>query len=94
KEDEWNKIIHEKGSDLIKMLETVEFELHVQEPFFSQLKDGQKTVEGRSLFSRSSKKRFTEILRFVANLWKHASRPIPLLTLIKQKYKSIILARE
>ncbi|GJU14614.1 putative ASCH domain, PUA-like superfamily protein [Tanacetum coccineum] len=47
KEDEWNKIIHEKGSDLIKMLEAVEFELHVQEPFFSQLKDGQKTVEGR-----------------------------------------------
>ncbi|XP_024996370.1 uncharacterized protein LOC112529352 isoform X5 [Cynara cardunculus var. scolymus] len=44
---EWNKIIQEKGSDLIKMLETVQFELHVQEPFFSQLKDGQKTIEGR-----------------------------------------------
>ncbi|KAM0069655.1 putative PUA-like superfamily protein [Helianthus debilis subsp. tardiflorus] len=47
KEYEWNNIIREKGSDLIKMLETVEFELHVQEPFFSQLKDGHKTIEGR-----------------------------------------------
>ncbi|KAI3692691.1 hypothetical protein L6452_32512 [Arctium lappa] len=43
----WNKIIQEKGSVLIKMLETVQFELHVQEPFFCQLKDGQKTIEGR-----------------------------------------------
>ncbi|KAF5775155.1 putative ASCH domain, PUA-like superfamily protein [Helianthus annuus] len=47
KEYEWNNIIREKGSDLIKMLDTVEFELHVQEPFFSQLKDGHKTIEGR-----------------------------------------------
>ncbi|XP_071687070.1 uncharacterized protein [Rutidosis leptorrhynchoides] len=47
KECEWNKVILEKGSDLIKMLESVEFELHCQEPFFSQLKDGKKTVEGR-----------------------------------------------
>ncbi|KAI7728206.1 hypothetical protein M8C21_012898 [Ambrosia artemisiifolia] len=47
KECEWNKIIQEKGADLIKMLQTVEFELHVQEPFFSQLKDGHKTIEGR-----------------------------------------------
>ncbi|KAD6453015.1 hypothetical protein E3N88_07720 [Mikania micrantha] len=38
KECEWNKIIQEKGSALIKMLEIVELELHVQEPFFSQLK--------------------------------------------------------
>ncbi|XP_076910774.1 uncharacterized protein LOC143568509 isoform X2 [Bidens hawaiensis] len=47
KECEWNNIILEKGSDLIKMLETVDFELHVQEPFFSQIKDGHKTIEGR-----------------------------------------------
>ncbi|KAI3703352.1 hypothetical protein L1987_73356 [Smallanthus sonchifolius] len=47
KECKWNKSIQEKGSDLIKMLETVEFELHVQDPFFSQLKDGHKTIEGR-----------------------------------------------
>ncbi|KAL4567689.1 hypothetical protein LXL04_023281 [Taraxacum kok-saghyz] len=44
---EWNKIILEKGSDLIQMLETVEFGLHVQEPFFTQIKDGKKTIEGR-----------------------------------------------
>ncbi|XP_071727794.1 uncharacterized protein, partial [Rutidosis leptorrhynchoides] len=47
KECEWNKVILEKGSDLIKTLESVEFELHCQEPFFSQLKDGKNTVEGR-----------------------------------------------
>ncbi|KAI3700334.1 hypothetical protein L2E82_44960 [Cichorium intybus] len=47
KEIEWNKTILEKGSDLINMLKTVEFGLHVQEPFFSQIKDGQKTIEGR-----------------------------------------------
>ncbi|KAK1418957.1 hypothetical protein QVD17_28111 [Tagetes erecta] len=47
KECEWNRIIREKGSDIVRMLETVEVELHVQEPFFSQLKDGCKTVEGR-----------------------------------------------
>nr|XP_043630512.1 uncharacterized protein LOC122601843 [Erigeron canadensis] len=47
KEQEWNKIIVEKGSDLVKLLESVDFQLHVQEPFFSQLKDGKKTIEGR-----------------------------------------------
>ncbi|XP_023750024.1 uncharacterized protein LOC111898331 isoform X3 [Lactuca sativa] len=47
KEREWNKFILEKGSDLVNMLETVEFGLHVQEPFFSQIKDGKKTIEGR-----------------------------------------------
>ncbi|KAK9288552.1 hypothetical protein L1049_017011 [Liquidambar formosana] len=29
------------------VLKTIDFELHVQEPFFSELKDGLKTVEGR-----------------------------------------------
>ncbi|OAP06279.1 hypothetical protein AXX17_AT3G02680 [Arabidopsis thaliana] len=29
------------------MLKEVNFELHVQEPYFTQLKDGLKTVEGR-----------------------------------------------
>ncbi|KAL5543198.1 hypothetical protein UlMin_010908 [Ulmus minor] len=47
KEEEWQKLISEKGSEIINMLNTVDFELHVQEPFFSQLKDGIKTVEGR-----------------------------------------------
>ncbi|XP_071938668.1 uncharacterized protein [Coffea arabica] len=47
KEEEWTKLINEKGSQLLNMLATVDFELHVQEPFFSQLKDARKTVEGR-----------------------------------------------
>ncbi|XP_042490257.1 uncharacterized protein LOC122070196 isoform X3 [Macadamia integrifolia] len=45
--DEWNKLILDKFSELINMLKPVEFELHVQEPFFSQLRAGQKTIEGR-----------------------------------------------
>ncbi|XP_050944092.1 uncharacterized protein LOC127150412 [Cucumis melo] len=31
----------------LQVLKTVNFELHVQEPFFTQLKDGLKRVEGR-----------------------------------------------
>ncbi|KAL5543201.1 hypothetical protein UlMin_010911 [Ulmus minor] len=38
KVEEWQKLISEKGSEIINMLNTVDFELHVQEPFFSQLK--------------------------------------------------------
>ncbi|GAB4828489.1 hypothetical protein Ancab_039327 [Ancistrocladus abbreviatus] len=37
--DEWNKLILGKGFVLTNMLKSVNFELHVQEPFFSQLKD-------------------------------------------------------
>ncbi|CAK9182781.1 unnamed protein product [Ilex paraguariensis] len=47
KEDQWIKSIMENGAELIKMLQAVNFELHVQEPFFSQLNDGLKTIEGR-----------------------------------------------
>ncbi|KAH7834114.1 hypothetical protein Vadar_012830 [Vaccinium darrowii] len=47
KEDEWIELVMEKGSELLNVLENVDFKLHVQEPFFSQLKDGVKTVEGR-----------------------------------------------
>lgn len=43
----WNQLFLEKGSVLQSILEEVNFELHVQEPFFSQLKDKLKTVEGR-----------------------------------------------
>ncbi|KAL0536987.1 hypothetical protein IC582_025951 [Cucumis melo] len=31
----------------LQVLKTVNFELHVQKPFFTQLKDGLKRVEGR-----------------------------------------------
>ncbi|KAI3470331.1 hypothetical protein Pfo_026994 [Paulownia fortunei] len=47
KGEEWNKLIVEKGSSFLSMLKEVDFELHVQEPFFSQLNDGLKTIEGR-----------------------------------------------
>lgn len=47
KEKEWSELIMEKGSEMITMLKAVDFELHVQEPYFSQLKDGLKTIEGR-----------------------------------------------
>lgn len=46
-EDEWNKLILDKGSELVNILEAVDFELHVQEPFLQQLKDRRKTIEGR-----------------------------------------------
>ncbi|XXG89366.1 hypothetical protein AAC387_Pa12g1383 [Persea americana] len=47
KENGWSKLIVDKGSELIKMVKAVGFELHVQEPFFSQLRAGLKTIEGR-----------------------------------------------
>lgn len=52
KEEEWSQLILNKGSsDLVDILKAVEFELHVQEPFFSFIKDGLKTVEGRCAIS-------------------------------------------
>ncbi|XP_059654769.1 uncharacterized protein LOC132301528 isoform X3 [Cornus florida] len=47
KEEKWNQLVLAKGSELVNMLKTIDFEFHVQEPFFSQLKDGLKTTEGR-----------------------------------------------
>ncbi|XP_022955395.1 uncharacterized protein LOC111457433 [Cucurbita moschata] len=41
------ELITQGGAELVNVLKTVNFELHVQEPFFTQLKDGLKTVEGR-----------------------------------------------
>ncbi|KAF3953089.1 hypothetical protein CMV_021431 [Castanea mollissima] len=46
-ENEWQKLVLEKGSEIVNILKSVVHELHVQEPFFSQLKDGKKTIEGR-----------------------------------------------
>ncbi|CAK7322658.1 unnamed protein product [Dovyalis caffra] len=47
KEENWNKLIKEKGFELINVLEGIFCEIHVQEPYFSLLKDGRKTIEGR-----------------------------------------------
>ncbi|KAF5188788.1 Rna-binding asch domain protein [Thalictrum thalictroides] len=45
--DNWNKLFYDNGYQLINMLKAVDFELHVQEPYFSQLRGGMKTIEGR-----------------------------------------------
>ncbi|KAL6217297.1 hypothetical protein ACLB2K_010514 [Fragaria x ananassa] len=37
----------DQGSKILNTLKSVDFELHVQEPFFTQIKDGLKTIEGR-----------------------------------------------
>ncbi|KAL4632248.1 hypothetical protein ACB092_04G036800 [Castanea dentata] len=37
-ENEWQKLVLEKGSEIVNILKSVVHELHVQEPFFSQLK--------------------------------------------------------
>ncbi|XP_056845997.1 uncharacterized protein LOC108813131 isoform X2 [Raphanus sativus] len=47
KEDEWRKLIIQKGSELVNALKYVACELQVQEPLFSLMKDGIKTVEAR-----------------------------------------------
>ncbi|XP_031271535.1 uncharacterized protein LOC116129926 [Pistacia vera] len=47
KREEWNELVLKEGSELVELLKTINFELHVQEPYFTQLKDGLKTVEGR-----------------------------------------------
>ncbi|XP_020584465.1 uncharacterized protein LOC110027395 isoform X4 [Phalaenopsis equestris] len=38
KQKEFDRLIAEKGAELVNIMEDVEFELHVQEPLFSQLK--------------------------------------------------------
>ncbi|KAL1211487.1 hypothetical protein V5N11_023500 [Cardamine amara subsp. amara] len=45
--EKYSKLFYGLGHDLVNMLKKVNFELHVQEPYFTQLKDGLKTVEGR-----------------------------------------------
>ncbi|KAJ6733924.1 RNA-BINDING ASCH DOMAIN PROTEIN [Salix koriyanagi] len=47
KEENWNQLIKGKGLELINVLEGISCEIHVQEPYFSLLKDGRKTIEGR-----------------------------------------------
>lgn len=45
KEEKWLKLIMDKGSEMVEILKTLILELHVDEPFFTQLKDGQKSIE-------------------------------------------------
>ncbi|XP_024319363.1 uncharacterized protein LOC100838225 isoform X3 [Brachypodium distachyon] len=44
---EWEAVLLEKGAELKRMYDGVEFVLHVQEPYFTQLSAGTKNVEGR-----------------------------------------------
>ncbi|XP_065866808.1 uncharacterized protein [Euphorbia lathyris] len=55
KEEQWQTLILEKGTQIMDMLKTIFYELHVQEPFFSLLKDGLKTVEGRCAGGKHSR---------------------------------------
>ncbi|XP_027340430.1 uncharacterized protein LOC113853920 isoform X2 [Abrus precatorius] len=55
KHEEWHKLIVEKGSEIVNILKSVSFELHVQEPFFKQLNDGLKTIEGRCASGKYSR---------------------------------------
>ncbi|KAF7805333.1 protein SHORT-ROOT-like [Senna tora] len=45
--EDWSEMLVDKGSQLLNLFKAINFELHVQEPFFTQLKDGMKTIEGR-----------------------------------------------
>ncbi|XP_022145214.1 uncharacterized protein LOC111014716 isoform X3 [Momordica charantia] len=48
KEQEWLKLIMDKGLEMVQqILKTVILELYVDEPFFTQLKDGQKSIEAK-----------------------------------------------
>ncbi|KAF7824433.1 uncharacterized protein G2W53_022577 [Senna tora] len=47
KQNEWQELIVEKGSETVNILKRVAFEVHVEDPYFSQLNDGLKTIEGR-----------------------------------------------
>ncbi|XP_047091639.1 uncharacterized protein LOC124703474 isoform X1 [Lolium rigidum] len=47
REEEWEAVLLEKGAELKRMYDAVEFVLHVQEPYFTQLCAGSKNVEGR-----------------------------------------------
>jgi len=46
-EEEWEAVLLQKGAELKLMYNAVDFELHVQEPYFTQLRAEAKTVEGR-----------------------------------------------
>ncbi|XP_030459263.1 uncharacterized protein LOC115679721 isoform X2 [Syzygium oleosum] len=42
-----DQLISCKGAELLNILKSIKFELHAQEPYFTQLRDGLKTIEGR-----------------------------------------------
>ncbi|KAL0387986.1 UNVERIFIED_CONTAM: hypothetical protein Sradi_2680400, partial [Sesamum radiatum] len=68
KEKEWNKLIVGEGSALLQILKEVDFELDVQEPFFSQLRDGLKTIEGRCAVGKYKRFQSGHLLLFNKSL--------------------------
>ncbi|XP_062107890.1 uncharacterized protein LOC133818826 isoform X5 [Humulus lupulus] len=62
--EEWNELVQEKGFELLNILKTVDFELHVQEPFFTQLRVGLKTVEGRCAVGDYNRVESTSLILF------------------------------
>uniref|UniRef100_A0A0E0BHK3 ASCH domain-containing protein n=1 Tax=Oryza glumipatula TaxID=40148 RepID=A0A0E0BHK3_9ORYZ len=65
REREWEAVVLEKGNELKRMYDAVEFELHVQEPYFTQLRAGTKKVEGRLAAGNYNRKyaSFSEMLQ-------------------------------
>ncbi|XP_061365169.1 uncharacterized protein LOC133308551 [Gastrolobium bilobum] len=64
KHSEWHKLIVENGSEIMNILKSVSLELNVQEPFFSQLKDGLKTIEGRCASGKYSRIELGNLILF------------------------------
>ncbi|KAK8972415.1 hypothetical protein V6N11_018604 [Hibiscus sabdariffa] len=53
--EEWNTLVSTEGHELINIMNNIDFELHVQEPFFSMFRDGLKTIEGRCAVGKHDK---------------------------------------
>uniref|UniRef100_A0A803Q211 Uncharacterized protein n=1 Tax=Cannabis sativa TaxID=3483 RepID=A0A803Q211_CANSA len=62
--EEWNELVREKGLEFQNILKTIDFELHVQEPFFTQLRVGFKTVEGRCAVGDYNRIESTSLILF------------------------------
>ncbi|KAL2654038.1 hypothetical protein R1flu_022166 [Riccia fluitans] len=60
----WTQKVRDLGACLMEVWREVRFQLHCQEPFFSQLKDGRKTVEGRCAGGHHSKLQVDDGLLF------------------------------
>ncbi|XP_073266462.1 uncharacterized protein [Populus alba] len=105
KEENWDQLIKEKGLELINVLEGISCEIHVQEPYFSLLKDGRKTIEGRCAtgdyirmfadmlhFRRCCKLRISRRSFLVLKLLKKVSRFIG--SFIQKKRKCLMVSSQ
>uniref|UniRef100_A0A0E0BHL0 ASCH domain-containing protein n=1 Tax=Oryza glumipatula TaxID=40148 RepID=A0A0E0BHL0_9ORYZ len=68
REREWEAVVLEKGNELKRMYDAVEFELHVQEPYFTQLRAGTKKVEGRLAAEMLQAEMISEVLPGISSI--------------------------